>query len=303
MQGDVGSSLNVQEFAARYIYLAKYEYDGPTIQNDNTLRLVPYPDSHCIVDSYRVVTSPSAPQVEFRDHFENIVHRFRITEPHRGLFITVTGDVRLRPWQDVVPNLPVNQLKTDEAAEFLDPSPLINPAAVANFAHELVGDYPSVVSAVTRVVNWVYANIEYRRGLTTVNTRAEDVLTLRTGVCQDKAHLAIALLRASGIPCRYVSAILTRQVGETHALLEFLHPTAGWLPADPTRGVVIQTGIDYIKLAVGRDYTDAPPVTGGFTSQWTGRLVRVLCFVRFNADKELLEEALSLMGLKESWGT
>jgi transglutaminase-like putative cysteine protease len=295
--------MSPEEFPARYIYVAKYEYGGPTVQNDNSLRLVPYPDKHCIVERYHVVTSPTAPQVEFRDHFENIVHRFRITEPHRELFITVTGDVRLRPWQEDVYDVPMNQLKYDSSSqEFLDPSPLIDPARLANVAHDLSGDSPSLISTVLRVVNWVYTNIEYTRGLTTVNTRAEDVLALRKGVCQDKTHLAIGILRAMGIPCRYVSAILTHQVGETHALLEFLHPVAGWVPADPTRNMVIHAGIDYIKLAVGRDYTDAPPVTGGFTSQWTGRLVRVLCFVRFNADEELLEEATSIMNLKEPWG-
>ena len=90
------------------------------------------------------------------------------------------------------------------------------------------------------------------------------------GVCQDMTHLGMAMLRSLGVPARYVSGLLTRQAGETHAWLEFLHPEHGWLPADPTRGITELNGTDYLKFAVGRDYSEVPPVTGSFVSKGRG---------------------------------
>ena len=103
------------------------------------------------------------------------------------------------------------------------------------------------------------------------------------------------MLRALGVPVRYVSGLLTRQAGETHAWLEFLHPDAGWLPADPTRGVVIDIGVDYLKFGVGRDYTDVPPVTGSFVSRGSGHLDFTKAQVFFDRGEISFEDALGLM--------
>ena len=96
-----------------------------------------------------------------------------------------------------------------------------------------MGGADGFLEAVSRIVAWVHENVEYERGNTSVATNASDVLTFMKGVCQDKTHLALGMMRAVGIPAKYVSGLLTRQPGETHAWLEFLHPEAGWLPADP----------------------------------------------------------------------
>ena len=115
------------------------------------------------------------------------------------------------------------------------------------------------------------------------------------GVCQDKAHLALGMLRALGVPARYASGLLTRQPGETHAWVEFRHPAAGWLPADPTRGVVIDTATDYLKFAVGRDYTDALPVDGSFVSGGQGRLDFVTAQVFFDRSEIGIADAMALL--------
>ena len=70
------------------------------------------------------------------------------------------------------------------------------------------------------------------------------------GVCQDYAHLAVALCRSQGIPARYVSGYLfTRDDStgadvedgdvvnvQTHAWFEAAHPraSAGWRSTRPT---------------------------------------------------------------------
>ena len=142
---------------------------------------------------------------------------------------------------------------------------------------------------------WIHENVRYERGHTSVNTTAADVLETMSGVCQDMTHLGLALLRALGIPARYVSGLLTRQPGETHAWLEFLHPQIGWLPVDPTRGIVIDTGADYLKFGVGRDYSEVPPVSGSFVSKGTGQLDFATAEVFFDREAVSTDDALKLL--------
>ena len=144
-------------------------------------------------------------------------------------------------------------------------------------------------------MRWVYENITYIRGSTTVATTAEQVLATRQGVCQDMTHLTMGMLRALGIPARYVSGLLSGQVGETHAWLEFMHPTHGWLPADPTRGQPIARDADFVKFSVGRDYTQASPVEGSFVSKGTGWLDVVVAQVMPSAESVSFDDAMSLI--------
>ena len=92
----------------------------------------------------------------------------------------------------------------------------------------------SLLDTVNGVAGWVHRNIRYRRGATAVTTTAYQVL------------------RALGIPSRYVSGLLTGEVGETHAWVEVRHPRRGWLAADPTRGVLNPPPCDYVKLTTAR---------------------------------------------------
>ena len=103
------------------------------------------------------------------------------------------------------------------------------------------------------------------------------------------------MLRSLGIPARYASGLLTQQPGETHAWLEFMHPREGWLPADPTQGVVLETGSDYLKFAVGRDYSEVPPVSGSFLSRGLGGLDAAMGRVYFDRGEVAFEDALALI--------
>jgi transglutaminase-like putative cysteine protease len=79
----------------------------------------------------------------------------------------------------------------------------------------------------------------------------------------------IALVRALGIPCRYVSGYLfyDREADYpaedlTHAWVEALLPELGWIGFDPTNNVI--AGERHIRVALGRDYADIPPTRGVF---------------------------------------
>lgn len=205
--------------------------------------------------------------------------------------------VQLHPRESSVPDMPLSALTFDVDMEgYLAPTAIVDPGFGATQAHRIAGPDATLMEAVTRINDWVYQHIEYRKGVTTVDTTAAEVLAIGKGVCQDKTHLTLALLRALGIPSRYVSGMLTKQPGDTHAWIEIHHPTAGWLPIDPTKGRAVLLGADYLKLAVGRDYTDVSPVTASFMSGSAGRLDKVFSLVKFGSGQPSFDDAVALLG-------
>jgi transglutaminase-like putative cysteine protease len=276
----MGTSLVQQPFMGAYEYTTVYRYTDEVLVNDDELRVVPLEDSHTIRGRYEVATTPHSSQVEFEDDFGNTVIRIRVTVPHKELGVVSRGTFKLLPWSGPYPDVLLSSIQfPDQTSMFVSPSPMVKPSLLQDKALEIADSTNTLLTRVGAVVSWVHDNIVYEKGVTSVNTDAKQVLDRGRGVCQDKVHLTLGFLRALSIPCRYVSCILTRQDGDTHAYLEFFHPQAGWLPADPTKGIVIDAETQYLKLAVGRDYTEASPIKGSFLSRGVGRLSKVYAHV------------------------
>ena len=98
----------------------------------------------------------------------------------------------------------------------------------------------------------LYTRFQYIPGVTDIGTTAEQALELGKGVCQDYAHIMIAVMRRMGIPARYVNGLMIGE-GATHAWVE-IYTDGGWYGLDPTNDLHIDDY--YIKLAHGRDYAD-----------------------------------------------
>ena len=96
------------------------------------------------------------------------------------------------------------------------------------------------------------ARFSYKSGVTRVETTAEQALELGCGVCQDYAHILIALCRALGVPARYVAGI-QEGTGETHAWVE-IYDNGYWVGIDPTNHKMVDER--YLKLSHGRDFAD-----------------------------------------------
>ena len=114
--------------------------------------------------------------------------------------------------------------------------------------------------------------MRYEAGVTTVQTTAAEALALRRGMCQDYAHVMIAICRAAGLAARYVSGHLLGE-GGSHAWVEVLLPHGDGYYAhayDPTNGRRRHMG--YTTVAVGRDYGDVSPVSGVYTAPYKGQL-------------------------------
>ena len=281
---------------ASYLYAARYAYSDSVLHNDNQLRIYPLTDSGQEPLDLQLWTRPHGRGVEYADRFGNRVRRVRIVATHDSLVVASAGRVRLataRPQPEDADPEEVRALP--EALEYTLRSPLVDPAALSGLAAEVAAP-DSLLAAVDGVAGWVHRNIRYRRGSTGVTTTADQVLRAMEGVCQDKAHLTLGMLRALGIPCRYVSGLLTGEVGETHAWVEVRHPRRGWLTVDPTRGLLCPPPCDYVKLAVGRDYADVPPVSGSFLSRGAASECAAISTVKLDdASAATFADALELL--------
>jgi len=189
------------------------------------------------------------------------------------------------------PALPASALT---GRRLLMPTALTTPdETVTAVANRLVG--PDPLTTARRCCAWVFENIAYLPGATHVGTTAAQAVAGGAGVCQDQAHVMIALCRAVGLPARYVLGHLVGD-GESHAWVEVVVPD-GWAPPapgpsprDPARSAwaapggagAVAVALDpchnrladrrYVTIAAGRDYLDVMPTSGCYRGSGRGVL-------------------------------
>ena len=124
----------------------------------------------------------------------------------------------------------------------------------------------AVEHALDELTETIAREFTYDRTVTNVYSAVDEVLELRAGVCQDFAHLFVAAARVMGVPARYVSGYIhlpkwgQEATTASHAWAEAWVAGRGWIGFDATHPV--RTGPHHVRLAVGRDYTDAAPTRG-----------------------------------------
>jgi transglutaminase-like putative cysteine protease len=151
-----------------------------------------------------------------------------------------------------VPEIPPATLPF-EALPHLYPSRYCQADRLPRAAQADFGQLAPGHGRVTAICNWIYEQVEYRRGTSDVHTSACDTLVDRAGVCRDFAHLGIALCRALGIPARFVSCYAWRlDPPDFHAVFE-AWLGGRWYLFDPTR----QAALDgLVRIGVGRDASE-----------------------------------------------
>ena len=123
----------------------------------------------------------------------------------------------------------------------------------------------SLFDYVTALNQRIYGMMEYKAGVTTPQTSAEQVLASPVGVCQDYVHLMLGILRHNRMPCRYVSGYLNQGQdllgsAQMHAWIEVHIPKLGWIGWDPTNNLMADA--NHIKVADGIDYSDCSAMRG-----------------------------------------
>jgi transglutaminase-like putative cysteine protease len=230
--------------------------------------------------SFELLVSPKTRVHFYRDYLGNSVHHFSVPGKHTQLQIVAEAKVETGPKPILPLSLPMeswNELDAMAAAgdywEFLMPSDYATPTHLLN---ELAGKLAverraDPLSMLMEVNSGIYSAFDYVPKSTNVDSPIDDALEARRGVCQDFAHVMIAMVRTYlKIPCRYVSGYLfhghfdeDRSIdGATHAWVEALLPGLGWVGFDPTNNHVVAER--HVRTAIGRDYADVPPTHGVF---------------------------------------
>ncbi len=263
-------------------YKTRIHYDDVVRTSQNELRACPASDEHQQLVAYRVVTQPGARVLSYQDYFGTRVDSFGIREPHVALELMAEASVETLPRPLVAVSPRIQDLESasfrDEHIEYLGPSDHASwsgdVSASAERLANITGD--DVVGVVLAIHRFVHTSLRYTPGATYIGVDVNEVLAKAQGVCQDYAHLAIALCRSVRIPARYVSGYFfaaSESTGaevegdevtvQTHAWFEAAVPGWGWMALDPTNA--LQVGQRHIAIGHGRDYDDVPPLRGIFT--------------------------------------
>ncbi len=253
------------------LHRTRYVYATPVRDSFNDVRLEPLANSGQTVESFLLRVLPAGRMNRYPDFYSNWVHHFEIPEAHPYLLIESQVRVKTHPppplAEDARP-CPLENLgetrDIEHCHDFLQSSRYVEidvePWRLAVDA--TVGLTDAWQSALA-LMRFSHGFLKYEPRSTHVHTHVSDVIAQRRGVCQDYAHLMIGLCRSVKIPARYVSGYLaTETASATHAWVEVFIPGAGWRALDPTHNC--QIGEAYVKIGIGRDYADVPPVAGNY---------------------------------------
>ena len=260
----------------RIKHITKYSYPSPVIDSANQVMLFPLNDKLQDVKNHKIVISHQ-PLVEiFTDYFGNQVGVFSLLQPHSELTIQSTIDIEtsetVLPADEAEASVQWEILNAaPEQAPFLDFLALDKFNAVAELtalANSMITDTSTPLEVSKKLSAYVYDNFEYKKGITNVETKVDEIWNIKAGVCQDFAHVLLVMLRIIGIPARYVSGYICpknhelRGEGATHAWVEAYIPFYGWIGLDPTNNCIVSDR--HVRLAIGRNFSDCTPVKGTY---------------------------------------
>ena len=258
-------------------HVTRYSYALPVTTTHSELRLTPreLPWQH-LVRNVVTVEPPYETMRGFRDYFGNAVRYCAILAPHHELAIIAESIVEVQETNPLMPAAtPAWEEVRDSLRAFADPVALQAfefaaesryvrwTAEIAQYALASLIPGRPILEAAAELSSRIHRDFRYLPESTDIDTSVEDVFRSRRGVCQDFAHLLIAMLRAHGLAARYVSGYLrSGNVGAeaSHAWVGVFVPGHGWVDLDPTNDVIVST--NHITLAWGRDYADVTPVKG-----------------------------------------
>ncbi len=262
-----------------------FRYEPAVRESVMEVRLQPRSEGEQRCLSFTLDVEPAANILQYRDFTGNTVHHFDIAGSHTQVKVTGQSAVEVQTvpaprasdagdWADLDA-----LVAAGDHWEMLLPSHFVRSSdLLEQFAKELRCERRlSPFALLTELNEAIFRLFAYVPNSTKVDSPLEEALQARQGVCQDFAHIMIALVRRLKIPCRYVSGYMFHCEDETegkkdrslegasHAWVEALVPRIGWVAFDPTNNLV---GADrHIRVAIGRDYSDVPPTRGVYKGE------------------------------------
>src|SRR6266567_2897589 len=259
-------------------HVTKFRYKPAVRESVMEVRMQPRSEVNQRCLSFELGVKPSAAVMQYRDFLGNVVHHYDIAGTHTELTLNAESVVEVLPisdpqiadagsWEDLDA-----LVAADGYYEMLLPSAFARPTPLLEqLAREMELERRGTpVRMLFEISEAIHEKFAYVPNSTQVDSPIDQALSERKGVCQDFAHIMIALVRKLRVPCRYVSGYLFHaqddqslaSEGASHAWVEALLPGLGWTGFDPTNNVL--SGERHIRVAVGRDYAEVPPTRGVF---------------------------------------
>jgi len=257
-------------------HVTKFRYTPAVRESMMEVRMQPRTEGNQRCLSFDLNVKPSAVMMQYRDFLGNSVHHFDIAGNHSELIIKTSSTVEVLP----VPEPSISHagswseldalVSAGDYWEMLLPSTFARPTPLLEeLAREMELERRGTpLRMLFDISEGIHEIFSYVPNSTSVDSPIDHALSDRKGVCQDFAHIMIALVRKLRVPCRYVSGYLFHaktdqslvSEGASHAWAEALLPGLGWVGFDPTNDVLC--GERHIRVAVGRDYGEVPPTRG-----------------------------------------
>ena len=236
----------------------EYQYDQAVHHSIQELRLIPPRLLSQSIPSWQVY-APSKLS-ESIDAFGNYCHTFVMDSHYENLIIEAIGEVKTK-----------NLHELSDGKNSISPYYLLQQTGMTLPNAEMIDYFSSKAKISTSkesmlcLADLVRHKIQYQSGITNSSTTATQAFELGKGVCQDQSHVFLGIARHFGIPARYVSGYLYVESSPnlaSHAwvdvCLDIEH--SKWVSIDVTHGDFVTD--QYVRLAVGRDYSGAAPVKG-----------------------------------------
>lgn len=262
----------------------RYDYAGKVSQSVNQLCIVPRDTAfqQCLNNTLNVVPAPEKIYT-WQDSFGNTQAHFSIDESHDqcvvesvSLVETSAGTMPPLP-NDITLDESNRLLTTDLGDDGLFAGKCLLPSLHVNringsqaLVQQLLKQSNSVTGFAEQLMQWIYNEFEYDPNFSSVVTTGQKAWDAKRGVCQDFAHVALAILREAGIPARYVSGYLEtlpppgqkklQGSDASHAWFSVYSTQHGWFDFDPTNNK--RPDQQYVTTAWGRDYADVAPIKG-----------------------------------------
>jgi transglutaminase-like putative cysteine protease len=285
-------------------HLTRYTYESLVKDSVNHIILYPKEDDYQQVMSHEIKISGSPKVDSFIDYYGNQVGFFTYSERHNELEIfselRVATKARELPSESMFNEFDWQTLKelgiVVPYIDYLKWEPFEELSELRLTIDDILKQHPTPLKAATAFCKFVYTEFQYIQGVTTVQTRIDEIWKLKAGVCQDFAHILCQMLRMAGIPAKYVSGYIcpnkngVRGEGATHAWVEAYIPGYGWLGFDPTNNTMANE--TYVKLALGRSFNDCSPVRGVYKGPSNHQLTVKVIVSYENSTDEMLEHQI-----------
>ncbi len=186
-----------------------------------------------------------------------------------------TSSVRAKVYTPVAYPVLITDIP-DQFRRYIDPTETIDSddSEIRRVADNLARGESDLWSLTSKVAIWTSQSVAYNLSTLTadVSEKASWVLENRYGVCDEITSLFIALMRALGVPARFVSGVAFTDSPQfpagwgAHGWAEVYFPFYGWVPFDPTFGQLGWIDPGHIVLRISDD-----PATPSTRFEWRGR--------------------------------